>query len=136
MRCSGKKNKDRSMNRFVFADPNMLMTILRNLLSNAIKFTLSNKNIYVSVIGTEIDVLICVKDEGVGIKSENVEKLFKVNDFSTTFGTSGEKGTGLGLLLCQDFVNKHGGKIWVESEVEKGSAFKFTLPEQTEINGL
>tara|TARA_R110001583_G_scaffold13561_3_gene57951 strand:+ start:7405 stop:9435 length:2031 start_codon:yes stop_codon:yes gene_type:complete len=121
-----------SPNQFVFADQNMLMTILRNLLTNAIKFTHPNKNIYLSVIDTGIDISISVKDEGVGINPENLDKLFKPNDFLTTFGTSGEKGTGLGLLLCKDFAEKHNGKIWVESELGKGSVFNFTLPLQTE----
>ncbi|MCZ4695570.1 PAS domain S-box protein [Ancylomarina euxinus] len=111
-----------------YADPNMLMTILRNLLTNAIKFTHSGKNIYVSVINTGKDIAFSVKDEGVGINSENLDKLFKPNDFLTTYGTSGEKGTGLGLLLCKEFVEKHSGKIWVESEIGKGSEFKFTIP--------
>ncbi len=120
-----------SHKQLVYADPNMLMTILRNLLTNAIKFTHPDKHIYVSVMDTEKDILISVKDEGVGINPENLNKLFKPNDFLTTYGTSGEKGTGLGLLLCKEFVDKHGGEIWVESELGKGSEFKFTLP----ING-
>jgi PAS domain S-box-containing protein len=121
-----------SPNQFIFADQNMLMTILRNLLTNAVKFTHPNKNIYLSVIDTGIGVSVSVKDEGVGINSENLDKLFKPNDFLTTFGTSDEKGTGLGLLLCKDFVKKHNGEIWVESELGKGSVFNFTLPLQTE----
>ncbi len=121
-----------SPSQFVFADQNMLMTILRNLLTNAIKFTHPNKNIYVSVIDTGIDMSISVKDEGVGVNPENLDKLFKPNDFLTTYGTSGEKGTGLGLLLCKDLVEKHNGEIWVESELGKGSVFNFTLPLQAE----
>jgi len=117
-----------SHKQLVYTDPNMLMTILRNLLTNAIKFTHPDKHIYVSVIDTEKGILISVKDEGVGINPENLDKLFKPNDFLTTYGTSGEKGTGLGLLLCKEFVEKHKGEIWVESELGKGSEFKFTLP--------
>ncbi|WP_372641460.1 PAS domain S-box protein [Ancylomarina sp.] len=117
-----------SPQQWVYADENMLMTILRNLLTNAIKFTHPNKNIYLSVIDNGIEVSFSVKDEGVGIKPENLEKLFKPNDFLTTYGTSGEKGTGLGLLLCKEFVEKHSGEIWVESELGKGSDFKFTIP--------
>jgi signal transduction histidine kinase len=121
-----------SPNQFIFADQNMLMTILRNLLTHAVKFTHPNKNISLSVIDTGIGVSVSVKDEGVGINSENLDKLSKPNDFLTTFGTSDEKGTGLGLLLCKDFVKKHNGEIWVESELGKGSVFNFTLPLQTE----
>jgi len=112
----------------VFADKNMLMTVLRNLISNAIKFTPKGKQIHIFAERTDNEYVITIKDEGTGIKSENLSKLFKNNEHFSTFGTNGEKGTGLGLLLCKDFVEKHGGKIWVESEVNKGSSFKFTLP--------
>jgi len=118
-----------SPNQLVYADQNMLMAILRNLLTNAIKFTHPYKNIYLSVIDNEIDITISVKDEGVGISSENLDKLFKSTEYLTTYGTSGEKGTGLGLLLCKEFVEKHGGRIWAESE--NGAIFNFTLPFQT-----
>ncbi|WP_299527000.1 ATP-binding protein, partial [uncultured Lutibacter sp.] len=69
-----------------------------------------------------------VSDNGVGISPDTLLKLFDISEKITTEGTAGEKGTGLGLLLCKEFVEKHGGKIWVESELGKGSAFKFTLP--------
>lgn len=117
-----------SPNQLVYADQNMLMAILRNLLTNAIKFTLPHKNIYLSVINSGIDISISVKDEGVGISSENLDKLFKSTEYLTTYGTSGEKGTGLGLLLCKEFVEKHGGRIWAESQ--KGTTFNFSLPFQ------
>lgn len=132
------KNKDitihnqTSPTQFAYADRNMLMTILRNLLTNAIKFSQPKTNIYLSVLETEIGVTISVKDEGVGINSENLSRLFKSNEYLTTFGTSGEKGTGLGLLLCKDFVEKHGSEIWVESVVGNGSVFNFTLLPKTE----
>ncbi|RXQ94509.1 PAS domain-containing sensor histidine kinase [Ancylomarina salipaludis] len=120
-----------SADQLAYADKNMLMTILRNLISNAIKFTHPNKNIYLSAVDTSKHISISVKDEGVGISPENLGKLFKSTDYLTTYGTSGEKGTGLGLLLCKDFVEKHEGQIWVESEDEKGSVFYFTLPHQS-----
>ena len=74
------------------------------------------------------NVTISISDNGVGIKAENITKLFNISEVITTKGTAEETGTGLGLLLCKEFVEKHGGKIWVESEVGKGSVFKFTLP--------
>lgn len=128
------KNKDitihnqASPSQLVYADRNMLLTIFRNLLTNAIKFSHEKTNIYLSVINTEVGVVISVKDEGVGINSENLSRLFKPTEYMTTYGTSGEKGTGLGLLLCKDFVEKHGSKIRVKSEVGKGSVFSFFIP--------
>ena len=112
----------------VFADVNMVRTVIRNLISNAIKFTNSDKSIYVSANKKENDILISVKDEGIGISSENIKKIFNSNENFTTFGTGNEKGSGLGLMLCQEFIKKHGGEIWIESELGKGSDFKFTLP--------
>lgn len=112
----------------IFADKNMLMTVLRNLISNAIKFTPNGKQIRVIADKNDKEHIITIKDEGTGIKPENLTKLFKNTEHLSTFGTNGEKGSGLGLLLCKDFIEKHKGRIWVESELGKGSAFIFTLP--------
>jgi len=112
----------------VFADDDMLKAILRNLVSNAIKFTNKNGAININATQTDSNVTISISDNGIGIKPDNLAKLFDISQVLTTKGTSGETGTGLGLLLCKEFVEKHGGKIWVESEVGKGSDFKFTLP--------
>jgi signal transduction histidine kinase len=128
------KAKNITMNYYVpdrvnvFADIDMIKTVLRNLVSNAIKFT--NKGGAINIISEENseNVTISVLDNGVGIKHDDLEKLFDISEVITTKGTAGETGTGLGLLLCKEFVEKHGGKIWVESEVGKGSNFKFTLP--------
>ncbi len=115
-------------NTKVIADKNMLMTILRNLISNAIKFTPTGKQIQIISEINDKEHIITIKDEGIGISSENLLKLFKNTEHLTTYGTNGEKGSGLGLLLCKDFIEKHNGKIWVESELDKGSAFIFTIP--------
>jgi signal transduction histidine kinase len=112
----------------VFADHEMLKTILRNLISNAIKFTHENGAINVRVMQTDSNTTISVSDNGIGIKPDSLTKLFNISQIFTTTGTEKESGTGLGLPLCKDFVEKHGGKIWVESEVGKGSKFEFTLP--------
>lgn len=112
----------------VFADKNMLMTVLRNLISNAIKFTQKGKQILISIDKIDDEQIIEIKDEGIGISPENLFKLFKNTEYISTYGTDGEKGSGLGLLLCKDFIEKHNGKLWVESELGKGSSFKFTLP--------
>jgi PAS domain S-box-containing protein len=112
----------------VFADADMLKTVLRNLVSNAIKFTNNGGKINISATQSDSNVTISVSDNGVGIPHENLAKLFDITEVFTTKGTAGETGTGLGLLLCKEFVGRHQGKIWVESEVGKGSDFKFTLP--------
>jgi signal transduction histidine kinase len=112
----------------VFADYEMLKTILRNLISNAIKFTHENGAINISVTQTDSNTTISISDNGIGINPDGLTKLFDISQIFTTTGTEKESGTGLGLPLCKDFVEKHGGKIWVESEVGKGSEFKFTLP--------
>jgi PAS domain S-box-containing protein len=112
----------------VFADQNMISTILRNLISNAIKFTNSDGKI--DVYASQVDdkfVEIAVSDNGVGIGEETQKKLFSLASNESTHGTANEKGTGLGLILCKDFVEKQGGKIWVESKLGKGSTFKFKV---------
>lgn len=112
----------------VMADKNMITTVFRNLISNAIKFTNANKNIYITALEDEVMTTINIKDEGIGIAPENISKLFGLSDHFTSSGTAGEKGTGLGLVLCKEFVEKNNGKIWVESNVGEGSSFNFTLP--------
>jgi len=112
----------------VFADIDMLKIVLRNLVSNAIKFTNNGGVININAEQSHSNITISVSDNGIGIPSDNIANLFDIGQFLTTKGTADEKGTGLGLLLCKEFVEKHGGKIWVESEVGKGSDFKFTLP--------
>ncbi len=112
----------------VFADRNMINTILRNLITNAIKFTDTNGEINVKVVQEKTEIVVHVSDNGIGISENDINKLFKISEKITSRGTHNEKGTGLGLLLCKEFVEKHGGKIWVESELGKGSDFIFTLP--------
>jgi PAS domain S-box-containing protein len=112
----------------VFADIDMIKTVLRNLVSNAIKFTNTNGTISIKVEQIDSNVTISVSDNGIGISTDNLTKLFDISQVVTTKGTAKETGTGLGLLLCKEFVDKHGGKIWAESEAGKGSDFKFTLP--------
>ena len=112
----------------VCADNDMLKTVLRNLISNAIKFTNNGGAININAEQANSNITMSVADNGVGIPPENLAKLFDISEVLSTKGTAKETGTGLGLLLCKDFIEKHGGKIWVESEVGKGSEFKFTLP--------
>ena len=116
----------------IFADIDMLKMVLRNLISNAIKFTNNGGQIDISAEQTDSTITISVLDNGIGIEPESLTKIFDISQFHTTTGTAEEKGTGLGLLLCKEFVEKHGGKIWVDSEFGKGSEFKFTLPISAE----
>lgn len=114
-------------NLIVMADKNMLKTIFRNLISNALKFTSANGKVGLSAVSAGNAIEISVKDTGTGIKQEDIGKIFKIGSNFSKRGTENEKGTGLGLLLCKEFVEKHGGTIGVESEEGKGSAFFFTI---------
>ncbi len=113
---------------FAFADRNMFSFVLRNLISNAVKFTPAGGTIRVVAANQDEKLLLTVSDTGVGIPEESREKLFRLNSSFTTPGTQNERGTGLGLLLCKEFVERNGGSIWVESTVGEGSHFKFTVP--------
>jgi signal transduction histidine kinase/ligand-binding sensor domain-containing protein len=112
----------------VFADENMLKTVFRNLISNAIKFTPEEGIISITAVSDVSQVEVTVADTGVGIPEDTLPLLFKIENTVTTKGTGHEIGTGLGLILCKEFVEKHNGKIWVESIEGKGSKFKFTIP--------
>jgi len=111
----------------VFADKPMISTVIRNLISNAIKFTRQGGEIKVSAQKRSKEILVSVSDNGIGIAPERLEKLFRIDESDSTSVTNNEKGTGLGLILCKEFVKNHGGKIWAESEQGKGSVFYFTL---------
>jgi signal transduction histidine kinase len=114
----------------VFADIHMLETIVRNLLSNAIKFSFKGGIIEISATKTGNDMTrIIVKDFGIGMPPEMVGKMFKLTENINRKGTEGEPSTGLGLILCKEFVEKQGGEIWAESSEGDGSSFIFTLPQ-------
>ncbi len=115
---------------FVYADVNMFSTVIRNLVANAIKFTQEQGLIVIQLREGDDFCEISVKDNGVGISEEDIHKIFRIDSNHSTQGTNGEKGTGLGLILCKEFIEKHNGKIWVESVVGKGSKFIFTLPRK------
>jgi PAS domain S-box-containing protein len=112
----------------VFADKQMISTTIRNLLGNALKFTPRNGSINITAEIINDAAIICIEDSGVGIKPNDLEKLFRIDIHYTTNGTSHEKGTGLGLILCKDLIEKNNGKIWVESEFGKGSKFFISIP--------
>lgn len=116
----------------VFADKRMIATVLRNLISNGIKFTPSGGKVRIKARIEHQNLMMSVSDTGIGISKENFDKLFRIEaDFSTP-GTQREKGTGLGLLLCKEFVEMHGGEIKAESEPDKGSIFSFLVPQVLE----
>jgi signal transduction histidine kinase len=113
----------------VHADKNMIEIVLRNLVANAIKFSHSGGRVVVTSTENEDNVEISVRDTGVGIPTENIKRMFQVKERFTTVGTDNEVGTGLGLLLCKDFVEKNNGTIGIESKEKEGSRFWFTLPK-------
>jgi PAS domain S-box-containing protein len=120
---------------YLFVDKNLIAQVFYNLISNAIKFTMENGRIEISCSpnSTYTYYNFSVKDNGIGIKPEDLNKLFSVDSKFTTEGTSGEKGSGLGLSLVKEIIEKHNGKIWVESQYRKGSNFQFSLPSSSAI---
>ncbi len=114
-------------NSFAYADKNQIEIILRNLISNAIKFSHSNDQVIVQTAIQNHKILISIKDAGVGINEEKMNNLFNAINNTSTIGTSGEKGVGLGLLICREFITSNNGKIWVEKNNPKGTIFNFTL---------
>ena len=115
---------------FVHADVDMLSTIVLNLVTNSLKFTNNNGLIIIDAEQKDTDIIISVSDNGIGISNENIGKLFNISEVLSTKGTENETGTGLGLLICKEFVEKHNGKIWVESEEGVGSSFYFSIPHK------
>lgn len=112
----------------IFADKSMTITVFRNLISNAIKFTNCGGEIFISAHNHDDSTLFCVQDNGVGISNKRINEIFHLDYGCSTQGTNNEKGTGMGLILCKDFVEANKGKIWVESTLGEGSSFYFTLP--------
>jgi len=116
------------LNTMVFADKNMIMTIIRNLLSNAIKFTPSGGKVKISTKKTDNKVEVSISDTGIGISPESIELIFDIDKKFTRKGTNNEGGSGLGLILCKDFIEKNNGTISIKSEVNLGSTFTITIP--------
>ena len=112
-----------------FLDKEMISSVIRNLISNAIKFTRPGGEITISVGVLLNEVQISVQDNGIGISKQNIDKLFRIEETYSAVGTQNERGTGLGLILCKEFIEKHMGKIWVESTPDKGSTFHFSIPK-------
>lgn len=119
-------------NATIFADKQMISTVFRNLIYNAIKFT-HNGEITISAVEKQNEIIFSISDTGVGIPKNSIEKLFRLDQNYSTPGTNMETGTGMGLILCKEFIEKQRGKIWVESEEGKGSTFYFTIPYNVEL---
>jgi len=117
----------------LFADPQMIETVLRNLINNAIKFTPENGLIEITANQIDDQISICVKDSGTGISEEDARNLFLIDSTIKRKGTNNEDGSGLGLILCKEFVDKNNGKIWVNSTPDKGSSFFFTVPAKVVV---
>jgi len=112
----------------VYADKEMISSVLRNLITNAIKFTQTEGRITILAVTKQNELTISVSDNGVGISQDRIDKLFIINESNSSPGTQNEKGTGLGLILCKEFIEKNNGKIWVESKVGIETTFYFSLP--------
>ncbi len=113
----------------IYADRNMILAVLRNLVSNALKFTNQGGEIRIIVLSVDGQTMVSVIDNGIGMDHSLLLKMFRIDEKTNRSGTEGEISTGLGLLLCKEFIEKHNGQIWVESEEGKGSSFHFSLPE-------
>jgi len=119
-------------NHKVYCDKNLLLTILRNLIHNAIKYSKNGEKIEISTVVKNGFIEFSIVDNGIGIPKTNLDNLFKIKHSFSTKGTNNEEGTGLGLILCKEFVEIMGGKIWAESKPETGTTIKFTVPNKNE----
>lgn len=123
-------------NQQIFADLFMIETVVRNLISNAIKYSNPNHEVVIGIVSQENQThpsssVFFVKDEGVGMEKGQIENLFRLDKKKSTLGTGQESGTGLGLILCKEFLERHNGSVWVQSEPKKGSTFFFQLGQNT-----
>ncbi|HSH52041.1 MAG TPA: HAMP domain-containing sensor histidine kinase, partial [Bacteroidales bacterium] len=129
-----KINYNPSLDFFVIIDENMLRTVLRNLISNAIKFSYKNAEITISTVENNDEVMISIKDYGTGIKKDDIEQILNKDINFTKPGTEYEKGTGLGLIICKEFIQQWGGTLKIHSEYGSGSNFSFGIPKNVQHN--
>ncbi|MBW2998739.1 ATP-binding protein [Candidatus Woesearchaeota archaeon] len=127
-------NNDIKEDFHIIADENLLKTVIRNLISNAIKYTTRNGMVTIHAEKNNLETIVSVKDTGIGMSENEIENLFQIDKIYSKPGTNKEKGSGLGLILCKEFVEKHEGKIWVESELEIGSVFSFCIPKILQVS--
>ncbi len=114
---------------FVYVDRNMINSVIQNLISNAIKFTHPDGEVKITSKCSQKFVEVSISDTGIGMSQEKIATLFQIDTPHNTPGTAGEKGTGLGLMLCKEFVEKNNGQIWVESRPDEGTTFRFSVPK-------
>ena len=114
--------------KFFLLDKDMISSVMRNLLSNAIKFTNPGGKIHLTARQTGTELLISIRDSGVGMRENELKKLFRIDENYSVPGTNNERGTGLGLIICKEFIDKHQGRIWAESTPGQGSQFFFSIP--------
>ncbi|MGV8964264.1 MAG: sensor histidine kinase [Candidatus Saccharimonadaceae bacterium] len=117
-----------TLNIQVYADKEMISTVLRNLISNALKYTNTGGRIIISAEIKANTLTVAINDNGIGIAKDRISKIFNITENDSTPGTQKEKGTGLGLILCKEFIEKNNGRIWVKSTDGIGSSFSFSLP--------
>lgn len=113
----------------ITADKQMISAVIRNLITNALKFTNRNGNVIINCTCDNDKIEVSVEDDGVGINPEQIDKIFKIEENFTSVGTEKEEGTGLGLILCKEFIDLHKGKITIQSELSKGTNITFTIPQ-------
>ena len=113
---------------YAYGDRDMINSVIRNLMTNAVKFTDKDRKVEVIMQTRDNDIEVSIADEGIGIPEENMGKLFRIDEKFKSTGTAGEKGTGLGLIICKEFVEKNGGEITVQSNPGQGTTFSFTIP--------
>ena len=113
---------------YAYGDRDMINSVIRNLMTNAVKFTDRDKKVEVTVEPKNGELEVCVTDQGIGIAEEDISRLFRIDEKFKSTGTAGERGTGLGLIICREFIEKHGGEISVRSTPGEGSTFTFTIP--------
>ncbi len=118
-----------SQNLIIEVDERMISSVIRNILSNAIKFSRRGEIVKIDVEENGSDYTICIADSGIGMSESRISKLFKIDSEKGLPGTEGERSSGLGLILCKEFIEKHGGNIWAKSELDKGSTFYFSIPK-------
>jgi two-component system sensor histidine kinase/response regulator len=123
-----------SVGVIAYADKTMISIVLRNLISNAIKYTNQNGLITLSAEQQNNELILSVSDNGVGVALKDIDKLFKIDGVFSTLGTQKEKGTGLGLILCKEYLEKNNSRIWFESEVKSGTTFYFSLNRKSNVN--
>lgn len=116
--------------KIVYVDSEMILSVFRNIISNSIKFSEKHGEIFITVNDYDVDkVLVEIKDKGIGMDEDSLKKIFKIDEKFSQEGTEGEKGTGLGLVLCSEFIKKHNCELWINSEIGKGTCVAFTLPK-------